>query len=262
MNEKILELGKHCLRILPSEVEGASFLGGKPLVKTGFTWPRKNNKPLGFIAQMDLGEVNSTRAIDWLPDCGRLLFFYDLAEWPWGFDPNDKGGWAVIYESGSGELYFQELPDDLNEEHIAPSIKYVKAEEFISYPDSQRISFKEIGLSEDADDEYYDFIDEQYGDEPSHQIGGFPTPVQNDDMEEECQLASGGVNCGGPEGYSSEEAKLLRKQKNDWCMVLQFDSDDDIEAMWGDMGMLYFWVKESEAKNCDFSNAWMVLQCG
>lgn len=135
------------------------------------------------------------------------------------------------------------------------------AETFISYPDAQRINFEEAGLSEDDDDEYCDFIDEHYGEEPRHQIGGYPTPVQNDDMEEECQLASGGVNCGGSEGYNSKEAKRLREQENEWRLVFQFDSDDDIEAMWGDMGMLYFWVKESEAENCNFSNSWMVLQC-
>lgn len=92
-------------------------------------------------------------------------------------------------------------------------------------------------------------------------MGGFPIPVQNDDMEEECHLVSGGVNCGDPDGYNSEKAKQLRKLKNDWRMVFQFDSDNDIDAMWGDMGMLYFWVKESDARKHDFSNAWMVLQC-
>jgi hypothetical protein len=50
---------------------------------------------------------------------------------------------------------------------------------------------------------WLDFIDEQYGDEPRHQIGGFPTLVQNDDMEEECHLVSDGVKCRGPEGYNS-----------------------------------------------------------
>ncbi|MBY0417268.1 MAG: DUF1963 domain-containing protein, partial [Pararheinheimera sp.] len=137
MNEKILSLGQKCLRILCAETKMASFLGGKPVVRSPIDWPRKNNKPLGFIAQLDLGEINLSRNIEWLPDSGRLLFFYDLEEWPWGFDPNDKGGWAVIYENGSGELYSQKLPGDLSEDHIAPSIKYVKAERFTSYPDAQ-----------------------------------------------------------------------------------------------------------------------------
>lgn len=262
MNDRIRSLGQNCLRLISSEVQTSSFLGGKPLISSSINWPKKNDKPLGFIAQLDLGELNKQHAIDWLPNSGRLLFFYDFEEWPWGFDPEDRGGWAVIYENGTGELYGQDLPPDLNEEYIAPTVKYVTAEKFISYPDPQRLDFEEIGLSEDDEDDYYNFIEKLYGDEPSHQIGGFPTPIQADCMEEECQLVSGGVNCGDSVGYNSEKAEKLRKKPNDWRMVLQFDSDEDIDAMWGDMGMLYFWVKESEARNNNFSNAWMVLQCG
>lgn len=54
MNEKILSLGEKCLRLIPAETEVVSFLGGKPVVRSPFDWPRKNNKPLGFIAQLDL----------------------------------------------------------------------------------------------------------------------------------------------------------------------------------------------------------------
>ena len=31
--------------------------------------------------------------------------------------------------------------------------------------------------------------------------------------------------------------------------------------MWGDCGMLYFWVREEDARKADFSRVWMVLQC-
>jgi uncharacterized protein YwqG len=262
MNEKILELGKKGLRLIAYERESASFLGGKPLVGSAFDWPRKNKKPLAFIAQLDLGEINNDQVINWLPQNGRLLFFYDLEEWPWGFDPNDKGGWAVIYDRSAGDLRFQESPSDQIMEHPASKVKYISSEQFVSYPDAQRINYAEVGLSEKDDDDYYEFIEGVYGESPRHQVGGFPSPVQNDEMEDECQMVSGGVNCGGPDGYKSEEAKQLRTQNNDWRLLLQFDSDDDVDAMWGDLGMLYFWVRESDAKNLDFSNCWLILQCG
>ena len=262
MNEKISAIGEKCLKLVSSERETSIFLGGKPTVTSEIDWPRKNEKPLGFIAQLDLGEINKEQTIDWLPKAGRLQFFYDMEEWPWGFDPKDKGGWAVLYENGSGELHQQALPSDLNRECRIPSIKHVSAEQFISYPDAQRVNFDKLGLLEDDYEEYCEFIDKNYGEEPRHQVGGFPNPIQNDGMEEECLLVSGGVNCGGPEGYNSKEAKKLKDQNNDWRLLFQFDSDDDIEAMWGDLGMLYFWVRKSEAKNAEFSNSWMVLQCG
>ncbi|TLU66149.1 DUF1963 domain-containing protein [Thalassotalea litorea] len=75
MNEKVLALGEKCLRLVTSNKSTSSFLGGKPLVGGQFEWPRKNDKPLGFIGQLDLKEINSEKEIDWLPQVGRLLFF-------------------------------------------------------------------------------------------------------------------------------------------------------------------------------------------
>ncbi|WP_150048991.1 MULTISPECIES: YwqG family protein [Methylomonas] len=259
MNEKISALGNKCLRLVTADGEMSSFLGGKPLVATHVLWPRKHDKPLGFIGQIDLAEINRNSAIDWLPEIGRLLFFYDLHEWPWGFDPDDKGGWAVIYENGLGELKFQEAPSDLAPEYLSEKIKYLKSEPFISYPDSRRIDPNRLDWEEDT--EYDEFIDSNYGAGPRHQIGGFPYAIQNDTMEEECQLASGGVYCGNSEGYDCKQAEALKAHPNDWRLLLQFDSDEDIDAMWGDMGMLYFWVRESDARAAGFDDAWMILQC-
>ena len=262
MNEKIEAMGAKCLRLTSSTRNTASFLGGKPLVRAPFEWPLDDGYPLGFIGQIDLGEIDSEIRFDWLPQTGRLLFFYDFENCPWGFDPNDRGGWAVVYENGSGDLYHQELPSDLDPDHMAPSTKSVMAESFVSYPDPRRLDCAAVGISDEEDeDDYYDFIDANFGNGPRHQMGGYPYPIQNDNMEEECQLVSGGVYCGDSEGFKSEQAKLLRQQPNDWRLLLQFASDNDIQAMWGEMGMVYFWVRESEARQADFSNVWMILQC-
>ena len=32
--------------------------------------------------------------------------------------------------------------------------------------------------------------------------------------------------------------------------------------MWGDMGCLYFWIRESDLAAQRFDDAWMILQCG
>jgi uncharacterized protein YwqG len=31
--------------------------------------------------------------------------------------------------------------------------------------------------------------------------------------------------------------------------------------MWGDCGMLYFWIRRDDLARRDFSGAWVVLQC-
>ena len=43
---------------------------------------------------------------------------------------------------------------------------------------------------------------------------------------------------------------------------LQIDTDDELNVMWGDAGMIYFWVEEDKARKGDFSNTWLVRQCG
>lgn len=81
-------------------------------------------------------------------------------------------------------------------------------------------------------------------------------------MELECQLASNGLYVGNSSGYDDPRRPALEPGAVDWQLLLQIDSDDDVGMMWGDVGMLYFWVRKQDAERADFSNVWMVLQCG
>lgn len=254
MNEEVMSMEKQCLRLIDSPRKTASFLGGRPFVGQNIDWPYRHDEPLSFIAQLDLSELNHDKIISWLPDSGRILFFYDL---------EDLGGWAVIYENGTQPLFNLPMPEDIDPEHIVPSIKYVSPMCSYSYPHPQRVRTSDIGYSGTGYDytEYYDYIQDKFGERPKHQVGGYPNPIQSDFMEKECQLASGGVDCGDSKRASSDLAKKLKREKNDWRLLFQFDSDDDIKVMWGDLGMLYFWIRERDAKSLDFSNSWMILQC-
>lgn len=80
-------------------------------------------------------------------------------------------------------------------------------------------------------------------------------------MELDSQLASNGVYVGNPDDYQSNEAQRLASGAKDWKLLLQFDSDDDLGTMWGDSGMIYFWVQEHKAKVNQFDNTWLILQC-
>jgi uncharacterized protein YwqG len=78
-------------------------------------------------------------------------------------------------------------------------------------------------------------------------------------MQLECQLASHGINYGN--GYSESIAKDLEAGSSDWLLLLQLDTDEDLEMMWGDMGMLYFWIRESSLQSKRFDETWTILQC-
>ena len=47
---------------------------------------------------------------------------------------------------------------------------------------------------------------------------------------------------------------------DEWRLLLQVDSDDDAGMMWCDVGQLYFWVREVDARAGDFSRTWTILQ--
>ena len=80
-------------------------------------------------------------------------------------------------------------------------------------------------------------------------------------MELECELATNGINAGGPEGYADPRVAKLRQSAADWRLLLQLDSDDDLNWMWGDVGRLYVWCRESDIAARRFERCWTILQC-
>src|SRR5918999_1927368 len=91
-------LARPAVRLARASQKTNCHLGGLPRVPASFVWPsNKEGRPLGFLAQLDLAEVRAAAEIEWLPKAGTLLFFYDVIEEPWGHEPEDRGGWKVIY---------------------------------------------------------------------------------------------------------------------------------------------------------------------
>jgi len=216
---------------------------------------------LAFLAQVDISELPQTHFPEWMPKKGQLYFFYDKEQTTWGFDPADRGSWRVIYAKESAvDLLECSATDGIdNDPYNSLPVSF---KEIISRPDWQRL---EIGADEMSDDDFNEYIEwstAPLGDEPRHQMFGNPIPVQGDGMELECQLVSHGVYCGNSDGYHSPRAAELAEGAKDWRLLLQLDSDDEAGMMWGDLGSLYFWIREEDARRADFSNAWMILQCG
>lgn len=257
LDAKIKDLRHPAVRLRKtSEIKKSKF-GGKPFVdRTNFEWPLNNGKPMTFLAQLDLAEICSVIHYDWLANAGSLLFFYDVIEMPWGFDPKDRGGWKVLYYTNPSE--YAEYPLGLDNECKIKEI-FIEPVLVQLLPNYDDPTVETLGLSDEEIDAYIDLDDGD--DEPSHQVGGFPSPIQGNHMELESQLASNGIYVGNPDGYKSDEAKKLGSGAKDWKLLFQFDSDDDLEVMWGDCGMIYFWVQKQKSKINEFDNTWLILQC-
>lgn len=246
------------LHIVRSSEGSNSKIGGLPQVWEGFVWPTWKGRSLSFLAQFDLREVADAGAPDWLPAEGNLYFFYDQEQSTWGFDPADRGSWVVIYVNPAE--YSIEATPPVDRQVIFPSSS-VKLRRITSYPDWQRLKIDARDMSDSEFDRLTEMAGIEFGSRPKHQMFGFPSPVQGDQMELECQLASNGVYCGSPDAYNSPRAQELQSGAQDWRLLLQLDTDDDSSMMWGDLGTLYFWVREDEARAGNFENVWMILQC-
>lgn len=224
-----------------------SWFGGDPGLPPGMAPPVHGDKPLTFLARLSLAELHAAGAFDWLPRDGALLFFYDAEEQPWGYDPADRGKWAVLHIADSGDT---------------PSGSQCIAFTPISTaPSWERPQVRDLALTDAEADDLFALHEAPFGSEPKHQVSGWPAPIQGDNMELDCQLACNGVYCGTPEGYQGTRAKALTAGAPSWRLLLQIDSDERVDYQWGDCGTLYFFVEEQRARAGDFTNVWLQLQC-
>ena len=253
-----------CFRLVATADDDASpgtRVGGAPDLPDLALWPRWEGVPLAFLAQIDLAEVAALNPDAPLPKTGLLSFFYDAEQRAWGFNPEDRASWRVLYFPDAFEpMPMNEWPEGLPAEGIYPLVP-VFTEAGESLPDEFIDSFltdlspREGAMLEDIMDQY-----QQCYEGAAHQVLGFPYTIQGD-MRLECQLVSSGINCGNPSGYKDPRAKDLEPGAADWRLLFQLDSDDRAGMMWGDMGTLYFWIKEQDLAAGRFDQVWMVLQC-
>jgi uncharacterized protein YwqG len=250
-------LGRDALQLIKGSDPSRSYFGGDPYLPADMQWPQRDGMPLGFLARISLTDVQSLLPTPWLPKDGALLFFYDDKKQPWGFEPNDRGSWAVVHVPD-----IDPLPQHRFRRHEAlRPHKSIDLTPISVLPSYERPQVEALRLSDAEWDLYHSEADLRFGNQPKHQLLGLPSPIQGDSMELECQLASNGIYCGNSDGYATPVARSLEAGASGWKLLLQIDSDDDLAVMWGDVGILYFWVEEAAAESGNFENAWVVLQC-
>jgi uncharacterized protein YwqG len=263
--DKLEEAVLPCLRMVPSVSGGSpsppiTQIGGKPNLPDPALWPKHQGKSLSFIAQVNLSEVPLDAQSRDLPRKGILYFFYDSEQSTWGFDPKDKGTWRVLYlEDLPDKPSPVDFPDDVpkHAQYVQKRLKIIAGKSIPEPLDHMQ----SLGLSDERQDQGLEFYGRySEGGSPKHQLLGHPMPIQGD-MQLECQLVSNGLYCGDPSGYNDPRAKELESGASQWRLLLQVDTDEDSEMMWGDCGRLYFWIRDEDLRKRNFGAVWMILQC-
>ena len=229
----------------------------------------ENPFPLEFIAQINLEEVRCAGPLDPdIPKSGLLSIFYDAAEQPWGFDPSDHVGSAVLFhDQAPDSLNRLDTPPDLTRleryQAFAPLACRIRAG--LAPIPAETAVFRRLGLPEELESLYLDWwIDDDGAFGPGHwsghRVGGWPLPIQGD-MQTECALVAAGHYCGDSKPYIAPETAGVRATASDWLLLAQIDSDDEADMMWGDSGALYFWIRREDLVARRFDAVRALLQC-
>ena len=259
VRDAVAPLARPATALLPSKEPTKSYLGGLPPAHKGFEWPTDDGRPLTFIACLDLADV---RNVDWLPKQGVLLFFYDYEEQN-PYASSDDGCRVLYVPKSSLTTSDEPAPEKLDEDDRLDK-RFVRAKPISSPPSWSLAPLHIPGEQDDDSDRKWDLLNELRGESfegDRHQIGGFADAIQQVDMYRACELMTAGKEYHFRMADEDPRVELQNADKSDWRLLLQVDSDDDLDAMFGDAGMIYFWVERSRAAKGDFSNVWCILQC-
>jgi uncharacterized protein YwqG len=241
---------------------GSSKLGGTPDLPEGVSWPQCNGVPMALLAQLRLQDLAPYDIDGQLPKSGILYFFYEAREHVWGYDPKHRGNWAVIYHDGDlDNPRPTDSPAELAQEcrFRACTVTFSSEITLPSY-DSRAVERLEFVAAEQ--DVYFRLPEADRAEGGvMHRMLGHPDQIQGD-MTLECQLASHGIYLGNSEGYADPRRASLEDGADEWQLLLQIDSDEEnLGAMWGDCGRVYFWIRQADLRKRDFGNVWLILQC-
>jgi len=242
--------------------EACTRIGGRPNLPEAITWPTWRDSALPFIAQLDLMAMPHIGGLD-LPSRGSLYFFYEGGQEAWGFRPEDRGSAQVIYSLDSLQEHpLRALPKEIPDEMRFRGVRLDPEVVDLSVPDLEDQVLEPLHLSVEERDRHLKFLQDWGAGKPftSHRVGGYPEPLQGD-PKLEAQLVFHDLYCGDPSGFRRGKELGLWPGATDWQLLLQVDSDEKVEMMWGDVGRLYFLLRKQDLALCQFERTWLIFQC-
>ena len=238
---------------------GASKFGGAPDVPSDFVWPMWNEKPLGFLAQINLEEVAAFDIENYLPKNGWLSFFF--FPYDFGYAENDasmRGSWSVFHFPQVQQRSI--LPLELNgpqAEKLHSCAVQLEAEWTTTAGEelgskSEKIEFEQqMEEIEQLHDVFFAAFNRA---QPRHRLLGWLDPVQGE-VEEQCAQYAGQLD-GGNE---TESLSIIRG----WRLLLQVDADHEgIGPEWGDGGTNFYMIRQQDLASKNFQDVWFISECG
>jgi uncharacterized protein YwqG len=225
--DQLVGAGRDAVRLLTGlgggRRGGGSFLGGHPELPDDVAWPVFRGRPQHFLAQVDLAEVQGVYPESPLPEAGRLLFFRHAdPDWWSEHHVHSVESAAIVYvEPGrsvrsrpspsGGSFRFQ--PVVLHREVAFPS-DIAEQVELVAEGEGR---FDDVDQGQlDALLHDADSLATHVGAAPMHRLLGHASPIQHEPVGPGCSL------------------------------LAQIDSDASTGMMWGDAGIIYWWLRDDD----------------
>ncbi|UQA60978.1 YwqG family protein [Polyangium aurulentum] len=266
----LLALRRNSIRIRADELDeddavalpvGESRIGGLPDLPRGMEWPRYEDRPLVFLAQIDLSETTLLDDEDLLPHTGWLWFFYDALE---SKEPNDatwRGGARVIYRDvDRARLVRASPPEHPSMPEPFPAHALTLESERVM-PPLETPFLTLLASSPGALHGFGDFLwrtAEWDPERPIHRLLGYATPLQGDPY----LYAHVGAIGESFEGWNDagERERAILRGATEWRLLLQIDSEPDNRLLHQDGGYYYIFIREEALRARRFEEAWGVFQ--
>ncbi len=243
---------------------GASKLGGLPDVPAGFEWPQLKGKPLGFIGQLRCADLPVAELGALWPADGLLHFFSHLEGGALAGGHSAEKTPFVVYTESTDGLRPAQLPAGAQETGLILHQFGLELELVPTLPDVLAPETFPLEFNATEDDAYFrireELLESVLRGAPDHQAGGHSCLIDIQcDIRVEFELSS--TSNANPRTEDAWNAAAGRAE--DWRLLLQVDTDDDLGVMWGNLGvgMAYFGIRADDLRQRRFHRAQVMMQC-
>jgi len=247
-----LKAGEPVKRRLPV---GTSKFGGEPDLSADTEWPTFNDRPLHFLAQLNLVDLPPRHipTAD-LPRKGLLSFWYDTqGDRTWGArDIYSMRRYRVLYHTRQGTRRpFPEFDgQDLDEDHDFffwrpfPE-RRVSLEPMWTLDEGVQKRFFDIAMNDGIE-----FLHHHTEFVQALEIGGHG--MHSRLLGSFWDLHDGREDAAG-HAARARKKKPKKRDHEQWRLLALFDSDRDVdEWTWGDEGQLGFWIRKEDLNGRQF----------
>lgn len=254
---------------------GTSRLGGWPDLPLQTDWPMWEDRPMAFLAQINLPEMHAANPEVRLPDSGLLSFFLGCTNQTYapdedpseryfinlmaGSDPDKPDGWRILFFPDTNALrrtrYDREPLPMLHDPAACEPRHFRKV-----LPDEQSVAYEQLELTDEERERYNLLLvrtggDADVGSDHDNQLMGYPMLLQGGPAELFCETAQRGEN-----PFRLHDDPAIKADAASWCLLLQLVSDPNAEFLWGDGGHFYYYVRREKAERGDFSESWVYFE--